>query len=110
MPLTAAGKNLALDALAAAITHLALSDGTEVTGGSYARQAVAFASASGGAVAMTGTEVFSVPAGEAADRVEFMSASSGGTNYGNATFPTETFGSDGTLTINTLTITLSDPA
>lgn len=109
MPLTDAGKNIALDALAAAITHLALADGSgEVAGGSYARQAVAFGASSGGVVAMTGTEVFSVPAGEAADRVDFRSASSGGTSYGTATFATETFGSDGTLTVSTLTITLSD--
>lgn len=68
-------KNVMLNALdeslADGITHLSLhtayssSGANEVTGGSpaYARQAVAWAAASGGAKAMTGTETFDIPAG-----------------------------------------------
>lgn len=49
---------------AALVTVLgsASSAGTEVTGGSYARQSVTFGSASGGVAANTGAVVFTLPA------------------------------------------------
>lgn len=111
MTLSAALKNAMLDAGAALITHIGLADaGGEVTGGSpaYARQAVAWGAAAGGVVAMTGTETFDVPAGEGLDRVILRSALTGGTDYGFAPVTAETFGGQGTYTVNSLQLSLTD--
>lgn len=109
MPLTAAAKNAMLDELGTLITHIGLADASaEVAGGTYARQAVTWSAAAAGVLAMSGTEVFNVPAGEGLDRVILRSALSGGTDYGYASVTAETFGGAGTYTVNTLTITLAD--
>lgn len=110
--LSTAGKNAALDALAALITHVGLSNnGVEIAGGSpaYARQPVAFGAAAAGVVAMTGTETFNCPAAAVVNQVDFMSALTVGTSYGDAVLVQETFGGQGIYILDTLTITLSDP-
>ena len=113
------GKNAALDALAALITHIGLhsadpgaSGANEIAGGSpaYARQAVAWGSAAAGVVAMTGTETFDVQGGDTVAFVGLWSASGAGTCYGGADVTDEVFGAQGTYEVLTLTITASDPA
>lgn len=107
-------KNAMLDALAALITHIGLADGSgEIAGGSpaYARQAVAWGAASGGVVAMTGTEVFDVQAGDTVSKVILRGHLTNGTpDYGTIPVTSEVFGGQGTYTVTDLTITLSDPA
>lgn len=66
MPHTTTGRNKLLDSGKAAITHLgAFTDlgVTEVTGGSYARQAVTFAAASGAACSNSAQISIPIPAG-----------------------------------------------
>lgn len=69
MPYDATAKNAMLDQLGTLATRIALHTGdhgtgssNEVTGGGYARQAVTWASASGGSKALSNSPVFSVPA------------------------------------------------
>lgn len=109
--------NLMLDALAAAITHVSLhsgavgsGSGNEVTGGSpaYARQAVAWGSAASGNIDMTGTEVFDVPAAQTITRVGFFGHLTNATPfYGDADITDETFGAQGTYTLDDADITLT---
>lgn len=88
---TASANNLMLDALGAAVTHLALhtawsTTGTnEVTGGSpaYARKAVTWSAASASSKSMSGTVVFDVPGGGITVAfVGLRTASTGGTHHG----------------------------
>lgn len=111
MALSTTAKNAMLDHLASLITHIGLADaGGEVTGGSpaYARQAVSWGAAAGGVVAITGTETFDVAAGETVDRVILRTALTGGTDEGYAPVTSETFGGQGTYTVNSLQISLTD--
>jgi hypothetical protein len=107
MPYTTEGKNLMLNALAAAATHMGLhtavpSTGTpnEVSGGSpaYARKANTYNTASGGSLDNSNAPVFDVPGGTTVTHVGFWSASSGGTLYAYAAVTNETFGAQGTYT------------
>jgi len=88
--MSTAGKNLVLNALAAAISHLsvhtAIPDDTgssEATGGTpaYARKAATWGSAASGAVSISNTPVFDVPAGTFS-HYGWWSASTSGTFYG----------------------------
>lgn len=66
MSYTAAGRNAKLTSGKAGFTHVGLCTdlaGTEVTGGSYARQAITFGAASAGTCSNTGALVIPVPAG-----------------------------------------------
>jgi hypothetical protein len=116
MALVDAAKNIGLDAIAAAITHVGLhsgavgsGSGSELSGGSpaYARQAVSFGSASGGSVAMSGTETFDVPAGGSVTRVGLWSASTSGTFYGDADLTDESYAGQGTYQLTALTISIT---
>jgi hypothetical protein len=70
MPITDAAKNIALDALAGAITHLSvhsafsITGANELTGGSpaYARQPLAWSAAAAGNLSLAGPETFDIPA------------------------------------------------
>lgn len=99
MPLSDAGKNLALNALKGTnpttpITHASLHNGipdntgsNEITGGSpaYARKAVAFNAAATGSMDKDATDpVFDVPAGQTIFYVGFWSALTVGTFLGYA--------------------------
>jgi hypothetical protein len=108
MPYTTEGKNLMLDALAAAATHVGLhtavpSTGSpnEVSGGSpaYARKANTWNAAAAGTLDNSNAPVFDVPAGTTVTHVGFWSASSAGTLYAYAAVTNETFGAQGTYTL-----------
>ena len=113
---TAAGKDLAVTALANAGAYACLHivNGTEVSGGSpaYARKAVTFTTTTNDGVAvLSGAVVFDVPACTVA-YVSLNSAASGaGTEYARAAVTNEIFAAQGTYTLTTsTTITLADPA
>lgn len=109
------GKNTALDALVAAIGFIGLHSGdpgaagsNEIAGGSpaYARKAVTWAAASGGAVAKSGADiVFDVEGGDTVSFIGFWSAGTAGTCYGGADVTDEAFGAQGTYTLTAITIT-----
>jgi hypothetical protein len=115
MTLNTAGKNAILDGGIAAITNLSLhtdayaagggSSANEATGGSpaYARQAPSWAAASGGAAALSGTEVFNVPAGT----YRRVGLWAGATYAGDADITDETFAGQGTYTVTAGTVTIS---
>ena len=112
---TTAGKNIAVQALADACTHAALlnSSGVELSGGSpaYARKAISKAAASGGAVALSASPVFDIPAGAEVAKVAYYSASTGGTQYCiDDLSAVETYTGQGTYTLTSGTITIADPA
>lgn len=87
MPFADAAKNAMLDAFDALGLYMSLhtayssSGANEVSGGSYARLSTAYDAASGGAVALTAQEDFSVPAGDVAF-IGLWSALTSGTFYG----------------------------
>jgi hypothetical protein len=108
MPYTTEGKNLMLNALAAAATHVGLHTAVpstatpnEVTGGSpaYARKANTWNTASAGAVDNSNAPVFDVPAGTTVTHVGFWSAATSGVCYAYAAVTNETFGGQGTYTL-----------
>lgn len=87
---------------ASLITHIGLvnSAGTEISGGSYSRQPVTWAST--GALRRPSLDlVFNIPAGGQVQGWRGFTALSGGTDYGGATLtsPTGTYGSAGTFTL-----------
>lgn len=101
-------RNVAADAVAAACTRLALHTGdpggangaaNEVTGGSpaYARKAVAFNAAAGGAATPTANVVFDVPA---ATTVSWITGwnTAGTVRYFKKDVTDEAFGAQGTYT------------
>lgn len=115
MSINSNGKNVALDALAAAIDYIGLHSGdpgsggsSELSGGSpaYARKAVTWGSAAAGVVALTGTPyVFDVEGGDTVSFIGFWSAVSAGTCYGGADVTDEAFGAQGTYSLTAATIT-----
>lgn len=114
MALTEAAKNAMLDELASLITHAGLANaGNEVnSGGDYTREALSWGAASGGVVGIDTPAVFDVDGGNTVNQVILRDSATidAGTDYGSAAITEEVFGGDGTYTLNTLTITLSDPA
>ncbi len=107
---TAAGKNIAVQALADACTHVAIlnASGTEV---STARIAITKAGASGGVVALTNTPVIAMPAGSVAHFAAYFTALTGGTELTRDDLPTpETYAGAGTYTLDAGSITIADPA
>lgn len=112
MGVNASGKNAALNALAALITHVSLhtadpggTGANEVTGGSYARKAVTWGAASGGVVAMSNDPVFDVPAATGITHIGLAGHITNSTFYGDGDITDETFGGAGTYTLTDLTIT-----
>lgn len=89
MAFTSATRDEFLDDLDVLATHVSLhtaDPGTtgadEVTGGSYAREAVTWAAASGGSKTSTGALTFQIPASTNFTHFGLWSASSGGTFRG----------------------------
>jgi len=77
---------------------------SEVTGGSYARQALTWAAASGGAATTTGGTVsIPIPSGSTVRSLGLWDALSGGSFWGSHDIPDEAFGADGNLSFNSLT-------
>lgn len=83
------------------ITHIGLVDesGTEISGGSYARQAVTWTTASNGRIQLQSDLTFDVPAGATVAGWRGYSAASGGTDYGGADLPSQPFATEGTYTL-----------
>lgn len=113
MPLNDTALNVGADAIAGAITHVALhtstSSGSEISGGSpaYARLAISWNSASSGNADSSNQPVFNVPGGVTIAYIGYWSAASGGTFYGTSAITPETFGAQGTYELNDADITLS---
>lgn len=107
MALNANGLNAEVEGLTAvagyASLHTAEPDANgsnEVSGGSYTREAITWASASGGTAVSDAPIVFDVPTGTTITHLGYWSASTAGTFYGfRALDVDQTFSSAGTYTI-----------
>ena len=114
MAVNDSGKNLMLDELATQCGYMSLHSGSpatainEISGGSYARKAVTYNSASGGSVSISNAPVFDVPAGETVACVGFCTALTDGTIHADDTVTSESFANAGTYTVNNATITIND--
>jgi len=100
MPMNSAYLNATASSGVALITHIGLvnSGGTEVVGGTYARQAVTWTGAA--AVKSPSADlVFDIPAGAEVAGWRGYSASSAGTDYGGATVTTRNYTNGGTYTL-----------
>ena len=116
MPLSDAGKNVALDALAGVAQYVSLhiadpgtTGANEAAGGvpSYARKAIAWNAASGGNLDDSTTAVFDVPAGTYT-HFGLWSALTAGTFYGGGPLAAaETYAAQGNLTLADTDVTLS---
>ena len=102
-----AGEHLMLNGLAAGVTFVSLhtadpstGGSSEVTGGSYTRESVSWASAASGSVTTNANIVFDVPGSTTITHLGYWSASTAGTFYGSRALDTsQTFATDGTYTI-----------
>lgn len=101
MPMNTTYLNAIAEAGADLVTHIGLVDdtATELTGGTYARQAVTWTAASNGDISPTGNLTFNVPAGASVAGWRGYSASSAGTDYGGAALTQEDFSAAGTYTL-----------
>jgi hypothetical protein len=107
MALNTGGKNLMLNGLTAAATHVSLhtadpgATGTsEVSGSPYTRELAGWAAASGGTASNSGSIVFDVPSATTIAFIGYWSASTAGTFYGSRALDTsQTFATAGTYTI-----------
>lgn len=109
------GKHAALDGLAAVAVYAGLHTATpdasgsnEVTGGSpaYARKAITWAAASGGAKALSNAPVFDVPASTTVAHVGLWSAATAGTFYGYFDVVDEVFAGQGQYTLTSGSVSL----
>lgn len=109
MALSTAGKNRACDAFVGAGTlyaslHTAdpgATGASEVTGGTYARKAVTWGTATGGSVSSTSIPSHDIPAGTTLAYFGWWTAASGGTwEGGGALSASETYGGAGTYTLS----------
>lgn len=93
--------NVTADAGGAAITHVGLVDetGTEVTGGSYARQAVTWTSAVDGLIRPNADLNFTIPAGVTVGGWRGYSLVSAGVDYGGEDLTNQPFPTGGTYTL-----------
>ena len=113
--LTDAGKNLLLDGFAGGVSFVSLhtadpsTDGSsEVSGGSYTREAASWASAASASVSTSASIVFDVPGSTTITHLGYWSASTAGTFYGSRALDTsQTFATAGTYTIASGNITES---
>lgn len=101
MAMSTAYLNATADAGGTLITHLGLVDGsgTEIAGGSYARQAVSWTAASNGLIRPTADKTFNIPSGATVAGWRGYSASTSGTNYGGADLTSQAFATAGTYTL-----------
>lgn len=115
MPLNDNGKHVALNAIAGVAVFASLhtadpgtNGANEVTGGSpaYARKAITWNAASGGALDNNANPVFDVPATTVA-YVGLWSAVTAGTFYGSFDVTDEVFAAQGTYTLSDADITLT---
>jgi len=102
-------KNAALDALGAIGVKMSLhsadpgtTGASEITGGSYTKETCAWAAASAGSMALSGSVVFDVPSGQAPSWAGVWKTD-GTTFLFGINLPDETFSIDGTYTVTTAT-------
>jgi hypothetical protein len=122
MALSAAARNNMLDCglrnqtPSISVTHGSLhtgnpdpSGGSEVTGGSpaYARKSITWSAASAGSMTASNQPQFDVPASTTVTHVGFWSAVTSGTYMGMADVTDESFGSQGTYTLTSTTVSLT---
>ncbi len=114
MPLNDTARNAMLNQLGGLITFASLhtadpgTTGTsEVSGGTYARQAITWNAAAASNLDNLANPVFPVPAGATVTHVGFWSASTAGTFYGSASVTSETFSGAGTYTLSDADISVS---
>ncbi|MGV0961435.1 MAG: hypothetical protein ACOYB1_16545 [Limnohabitans sp.] len=94
-----------LNAIAAAgrttVTHIGLVDGSgnEITGASYARQAVTWTTASNGQIRPSANLVFQINQGTTVAGWRGFSAATAGTNFGGSDLTSVTFTNSGTYTL-----------
>lgn len=104
------GKNIALDAIGNACGWMALYTdvaGTiEVSGGTYARQAITWAAAANGVKQISNQPVFPIPAGTTVRAIGITTASSGGTQHAIDDVTAESYGGNGTYRVDGFQITL----
>jgi hypothetical protein len=108
MAFATATLNNFLDNLNSLATHASLhtadpggTGASEVTGGSYARQAISWNAASGASKTITATVVFQIPAGTTITHAGTWSASSGGIwRGGGALDASQAYPTGGTYTLN----------
>jgi hypothetical protein len=112
-------KNVMLDALGAVLTRIALHSGdpgaantaaNELSGGSpaYARKAIAWNAATGGAIDDSTGPVFDVPAGATVAWISGWNTA-GTVRYFKKAVTNEVFGAQGTYTLTDLDLDLNDP-
>lgn len=97
MAMTEGYRNAIANAGGNLISHIGLVDdsGTELSGGSYARQAVTWTTASGGTIRPSTDLIFDIPAGATVAGWRGFTASTGGTNYGGADLTPEFYAAAG---------------
>ncbi len=108
-------KNAALDAVvgdAFVSLHTGDPGGTgakEVSGGSpaYSRQSITFASASGGSKVALNSPVLDIPAGTTITHAGFWDAVKSGNFLGGTDIDDETFGGQGTYTVNSASLDMN---
>lgn len=101
----------ALDGVVSHVSaHTALPDASgsnEVTGGSYARQAISFTAATAGNLDSSNQPVIPIPAATTITHLGLWSALTLGTFYGSIDITDETFGSAGNYTVTDLDVNLT---
>lgn len=114
MPLNDAAKNAMLNQLGTLITHASLhtadpgtNGANEVSGGSYARQAITWNAAASASLDNNANPVFPVPAATTVTHIGFWSALTNGTFYGSADITDEVFAGAGTYTATDVDVSLS---
>ena len=111
---SADGKNAMLNAIGALAVYVGLlgADGsTEISGGTpaYARKAITWNGANAGAMTASNQPAFDVPA-STVTKVIYCAELSGGTVYATNDVTDEVFAAQGTYTITSATLTISDPS
>lgn len=114
MPISNASKNAMLDAgfVTGDLLCLHTADpgttvgASEVSGGGYARQALAYDSASGGSKLLNGTENFSIPASTTVTHFSIINSGASSVKASGALSASETFTGAGTYTCTEITLSL----
>lgn len=112
----ATAKNVMLDALAAVCTRVALhtadpgganSATAEVTGGTYARQAITWNAAAAGSIDSSNVPVFNIPAATTVTWLSFWNTAAT-VRYAKKAITSEAFGAAGTYTLTDADLDLND--
>lgn len=118
MAIAISGKNLMLNALATAVTHVSLHSGfpctgaNEISGGTpaYARKAVTFGTAANGEISISNEPVFDVPASTTVAAIGFWTAVTAGTMHADYDATDEIYANQGTYKIVSGSIALTEPS